>query len=307
MTRLLPRIGFLFVSLGVSTSLGACAGSSDEAVESASHAVERTDPAANGTRLRVVAGNLSSGNYQNWDPGEGIRMLRGLAPDIAVLQEFTYRTRSPDDYQAFLAAAFDSSFFYTVESAQLPNGIVSRYPIIDHGVWDDPAVSNRNFVWARIDVPGDKDLWAISVHLLTTGAPKRQAEADALVHNIRNLVPESDYVIIGGDFNTGSRTEGCLQTFGGITRTTAPFPVDSNNKGGTSASRKKPLDWVIASPGLDAREIPVEIGQMTFEHGLVFDSRDFPDLAAVAPVQRSDSAAMNMQHMPVVRDFALPN
>ena len=46
---------------------------------------------------------------------------------------------------------------------------------------------------------------------------------------------------------------------------------------------------------------------MAFKNGLVFDSREFPDLDAVEPAQKGDSAASNMQHMAIVRDFALPN
>ena len=51
---------------------------------------------------------------------------------------------------------------------------------------------------------------------------------------------------------------------------------------------------------------PVLIGTSRFENGLVFDSRVFTPLSAVAPVQRGDSEAQNMQHMAVVRDFLVP-
>jgi hypothetical protein len=39
---------------------------------------------------------------------------------------------------------------------------------------------------------------------------------------------------------------------------------------------------------------------------LVFDSRTYEPLAEVAPVKRGDSAGPNMQHMAVVRAFAIP-
>jgi len=38
----------------------------------------------------------------------------------------------------------------------------------------------------------------------------------------------------------------------------------------------------------------------------VFDSRVFQPLADVAPIQPGDSAAPNMQHMAIVRDFLVP-
>jgi len=36
--------------------------------------------------------------------------------------------------------------------------------IVEAGEWDDPRVGNRDFAWARIDIPGPVDLWAVSVH-----------------------------------------------------------------------------------------------------------------------------------------------
>ena len=309
MTRAVPRLGFL-CSLLVSLSLGACAGETREDAASATQEVNGTVPrraAPNGLRLRVLAGNISSGNLQSYDPGEGIRILQGLAPDVAILQEMNYGANMEGDYKTFVTEAFDSSFsFYAEPDVQIPNAIVSRYPIVASGAWDDPRVNNRSFVWARIDVPGDKDLWAVSLHLLTTGTENRQVEATALVAKLRSVVPESDYLVIGGDLNTGSRTEGCLRTLGELTRTTAPWPVDSRGNGNTSARRSKPLDWLIADPDLDPLNVPVVIGGAQFANGLVFDSRVFPSLEDVAPTRKSDSAASNMQHMAVVRDFALP-
>src|SRR5205085_11524393 len=41
-------------------------------------------------RLRLVAANLTSGNFQSWDPGDGIRILEGLHPDVVLVQEFNY-------------------------------------------------------------------------------------------------------------------------------------------------------------------------------------------------------------------------
>ncbi len=318
MARLLPRLGFLcsvFVSIGLSMSLGACAAPATEGTETAVHAVERNgqndqnDQAATGAKLRVVAGNLSSGNQQSWDPGHGVRILKGLSADIALIQEFNYGNNTEADYREFVAEAFDPSFSYSVEdpNVQIPNGVVSRYPIIEHGAWRDPQVSNRSFAWAKIDIPGDKDLWAISLHLLTSGTQKRQAEATALVDQVKRTVPRGDYIVIGGDFNTGSRSENCLQTLGRVARTTGPWPVDSRGNGGTNRSRSKPYDWVVVDPELDAHEVPVEIGGMTFNSGLVFDSREYPELDEVVPAERADSNAQNMQHMAVVRDFALPN
>jgi hypothetical protein len=55
-----------------------------------------------------------------------------------------------------------------------------------------------------------------------------------------------------------------------------------------------------------ALEVPTTIGTSSFTNGLVFDSRVYTPLADVSPVLMSDSAAMNMQHMAVVRDIVVP-
>ncbi|MFO0740840.1 MAG: hypothetical protein U0270_33390 [Labilithrix sp.] len=291
--------------------LAACAGT-PESVGSQSHAdTDGTQPAANAPStitLRIVASNTTSGNLQSYDPGDGQRILQALKPDVALMQEFNYGNNSPEAIRAFVDTTFGSEFSYYRETghAQIPNGIVSRYPIIDGGYWADPQTSTRSFAYAHIDLPGDHDLWAISVHLLTSGASRRSAEAQAIVGQIRATVPAGDYVTIGGDFNTGSRTEGCVQTLGQVFKVTGPFPADTRGNGDTSASRNKPYDWVLVSRDLDALQVPAQLGGLTFPSGIVFDSRNFDPIGNVTPVRRGDSGASNMQHMAVARDFAIP-
>ena len=73
-----------------------------------------------------------------------------------------------------------------------------------------------------------------------------------------------------------------------------------------SINRNHPHDWLLASPALHARATPVVIAASSFNAGLVFDSRVYTPLTDVPPVVMGDSAAVGMQHMPVVRDFLLP-
>ncbi len=105
-------------------------------------------------RIRLMAANLTSGSSQTYDPGHGIRIFQGAHPDVAMIQEFNYGTNSAADVRAFVDAAFGPGFSYFRESgAQIPNGIVSRWPIVASGEWDDTSVANRDFAWARIDIP----------------------------------------------------------------------------------------------------------------------------------------------------------
>jgi endonuclease/exonuclease/phosphatase family metal-dependent hydrolase len=258
-------------------------------------------------RIRIVAANLTSGNGQNYDPGHGNRILQGLKPDIVLVQEFNYLNNTAADFRAWVDANFGTTFYYTREPSpgQIPNGIVSRYPILASGEWEDTNVSNRDFSWARIDIPGDKDLWAISVHLLTTSSGNRNAEASQILNYIAAQgVPAADYVVLGGDFNTDSRTEACINTLSSYFVTSGPYPVDQSNNGNTNSGRNKPYDWVLADTELHAVKTSVVLGANTFTNGLVFDSRVYSPLPS--PVLAGDSAASNMQHMAVVRDFLIP-
>lgn len=263
------------------------------------------------TTLRIVASNLTSGNAQSYDPGHGLRILQGLKPDIALMQEFNYGNNSAAAIRAMVDANFGATFaYYRQPSGSIPNGVISRFPILASGVWDDPNTSDRELVWARIDVPGPKDLWAVSVHLLTASSSVRNTQANTLVGLVKMNVPAGDYLVIGGDFNTDTAGEPCLTTLGQVVVTDlamAPQPVDGSGKAGTNASRAKPYDWVLADPDLNPLRVPVRIGAQSFPSGLVFDSRVYTPLADVMPVQQGDSGAANMQHMAVVKDFTLPN
>jgi endonuclease/exonuclease/phosphatase family metal-dependent hydrolase len=256
--------------------------------------------------LRIVAANLSSGNGQSYDPGEGARILKGLQADIILVQELNFGANQPADLRGFVDTAFGPTFSYFREAGgQIPNGVISRYPIVASGEWDDPLTDTRDFAWARIDLPGPADLWAVSVHLLTSNAAQRADQVSALLAQLALLPPE-DLVVLGGDFNTGSRTETCLARLAAYFKTTAPYPVDQSGNGNTNAGRDRPYDWVLADTQLQAHAAAVRVKAGSFPNGLVFDSRVYSPLSDVPPAQAGDSAAVNMQHMAVVRDFVLP-
>ena len=259
-------------------------------------------------RIRLAGANITSGNLQSYDPGEGIRIFQGIDPDVAMIQEFNYGSNSATDLRSFVNQAFGTTFSYCREAgAQIPNGVVSRYPIISCLEWDDPRVSNRDFSVARIDIPGPVDLWAISVHFLTASASERNLEAQSLVSYIQANVPAGHYVAIGGDFNTDSTSESCLTTLSSVVVSSAPRPADRNGNANTNAGRNKPYDWVLVSSGLNARRTSTVIGASTFTNGLVADTRVYSPISEISPALAGDSGAVNMQHMAVVKDFLVPS
>jgi len=259
--------------------------------------------------IRTVAANITSGNSQSYE-GPGTRILEGLQPDVVMLQEFNVgASSSTAEVRAWVNTTFGTEFSYFRETySGIPNGIISRWPIVASGSWDDTTISDRGFAWARIDIPGDKNLWVVSVHLKasSTSSSQRQSQAQQLVAYIKANVPSGDYLLIGGDCNTYSYNEACLGTLGEIVDVSAPRPVDQAGDADTNSGRSSPYDWVLAEPELDALETPLQIGSLSFANGLVFDSRVFSPLSMVSPVLSTDSAATNMQHMAIVRAFSVP-
>ena len=290
------------------TTGGAGGGSSPSASSSGSSGgTGGSGGASEVTRVRVVAANLTSGNSQSYDPGEGIRILQGLHADVVLMQEVNFGLDGVDDLRQLTDDVCGQECTMARGAGQIPNAVISRYPVLDAGVWVDPRVQNRDFAWARIDVPGPIDLWAVSVHLLTSNPSERDAEAAALVAAIDGMVPGSDLLVMGGDFNTHARDEPALTTLAAHFSITAPYPVDGDGNDLTNTTRTKPYDWVLASPALRALEGPVVIGAAHFDAGLVVDTRVYAPLGDLAPAEVGDSGSSNMQHMAVARDFLLPS
>nr|WP_226894666.1 endonuclease/exonuclease/phosphatase family protein [Luteolibacter marinus] len=265
--------------------------------------------------LRVVAANLTSDKHQTYSPdngnhsnpeGAGARILRALQPDLVLIQEFN--TTVP--VRQWVNATFGRGYHFMREDPKgIPNGIISRYPIVASGQWDDPVLDNREFAWARIQLPGHRELWAISVHLHSKGATSRATQAAALLESVRQHVPAGALVVLGGDFNTRTSDEPCLGMLGMLGKSfvlPAKPPVDRHGNASTNSPRNRPYDWVIASPALDRHAVPLRLAGREFPHGLVFDTRVFEPLDQVAPARAGDSALKMMQHMAVVRSFKLP-
>jgi endonuclease/exonuclease/phosphatase family metal-dependent hydrolase len=267
-------------------------------------------------RLRIMAANTSSGNFQSYpESGPGANIFRALAPDVVLIQEWNVNStrNGPNDAAAlrgWVDEIFggDFHFFREPGGQSIPNGVISRFPILESGEWDDTKVGDRDFAFARIDIPGDQELFVVSVHL-STMAGKRGDQARALVEAINRKVPPGDFLVVGGDFNTDRRNEAVPTTLRAVVDTMAPFPHDGEaENGNTNAGRRKPYDWLLADAELTALEVPLEIGDFSFPDGLVFDSRVFTQQELdqnFPPVRRTDSGATNMQHMAVVRDFRL--
>ena len=263
-----------------------------------------------GLVIRTMAANTSSGSAQSYEE-PGTRIFQGLQPDIVMIQEFQVNNNtSAQILRSWVDTAFGADFnFFCENYSGIPNGVISRWPILQSGSWDDGplGMGDRGFAWAQIDIPGPRNLWVVSVHLKASSgsenANRRDSQAQTLVSLIQANVPADDYLLVGGDLNTFSYGEACLATLGSVVDVSAPRPTDEWGNANTNFGRSSPYDWVMAEPELDALEVPVMIGGLSFPSGLVFDSRVFSDLSLVFPVQAGDSGVFGMQHMAVVRSF----
>ncbi|HEY0094939.1 MAG TPA: endonuclease/exonuclease/phosphatase family protein, partial [Archangium sp.] len=122
----------------------------------------------------------------------------------------------------------------------------------------------------------------------------------------KSKVPAGDFLAIGGDFNSDTRSEALFSTFSSVVSTASPYPADKNGNGNTNASRAKPYDHVLVSSNLRAYQTSTVIGTSSFSSGLVVDTRVYSPLSDISPAQSADSGATNMQHMAVIKDFLVP-
>ncbi|MFZ4598894.1 MAG: endonuclease/exonuclease/phosphatase family protein [Terrimicrobiaceae bacterium] len=261
--------------------------------------------------IRVVAANLTSGKQQAYSPdnsnhsnveGAGARILKALKPDIVLIQEFNTTTPT----RQWVNSTFGPSFHFVQEPGPgIPNGIISRFPIIESGEWDDVTLENRDFVWAKIALPDGTKLWAVSVHLYTKSAQARADQARALVGLLRDRVLPGERLLIGGDLNTRDTSETCFAELAKMVAIPPDPPSDQLGNIHTNSPRNKPYDWVLVDPVTEAAESPVALAGNEFADGFVFDSRAFDAANIPPPVQPNDSGVFGMQHMAVVRDFAI--
>jgi endonuclease/exonuclease/phosphatase family metal-dependent hydrolase len=258
--------------------------------------------------VRIMAANLN-GNTQSYQPF-ALRILQGLQPDVVCIQEFNYGGNAASDFRSMLDLSLGTNFIYYREpfngSGDIPNGIITHYPILAAGSWADAVQSqpNRGFAWAQIQVPGTNLLYVVSVHLLTSSAANRGAEAANLQALIQANFPSNAWVVVAGDFNTDTRTESPTMTIFDSYLSDNPIPDDGQGNSDTSENRDHPHDYVLPSFSFTNLETASVLPSHSFPNGLVFDSTVYTPLSDVSPVQYGDST--NAQHMAVIKDFLIP-
>jgi len=254
--------------------------------------------------ISLMSANITSGTHSAYeDPG--IRIFQALRPDVVLIQEFNYEYGTLRD---LVDEAFGPEFDYYVEPGadSIPNGVVSRFPIVSSGEWTDYEVPDRDFAWAVIDIPGAIDLQVVSIHLKSgsSSSGTRNDQARAIRDHVEAEFDANQYIAVGGDLNIYNLTESALATFKTFLDADDHIPVDQEGNMNTSEPRTKPYDWVMPNAGLDESHTAIEIPPFTFPEGLVFDSYVYDPLPL--PVLYDDSHVNGMQHMPVMKAFLIP-
>ena len=282
-------------------------------------------------KIRVMAANLTTSTYQDYE-FYGTSIMHAMKADIILVQEFNYdldfnNSTSDAEVEAMIIEIYgvnNGYHFYrgkeiVVEDGDtpIPNGIISKYPILKKGVWIDEKVPNRDFNYAKIDIPGDKDLWVVSLHLKAGSSDDgvRNLQTKELMKKIKSEIPDGDYIVIGGDLNTSDRDERCIDNLNDIFKTEGPHPVCEAGKEGTNRSRRNPYDWVIASKSLASLQVSTDFcyddilaNCKRYPDGLVFDSKKYDEYdleVYFEPVELDDSRGGEMQHMGVIKDFLI--
>ena len=257
----------------------------------------------------VMAANLTDRNEadQMRYIATSERIFKGLRPDVVAIQEFLVTNASR---RAYVDAVFGTNFYFYVEpysGNDIPNGIISRWPITASGEWGDGKVSFRDFAWATIDLPGTQDLHVVSVHLQSGADPAdeatRKAEAVNLTNQIRRANwPATDFIVVAGDFNTPNRNDDSLLTLSNVV-SDSHQPADQAGDKDTNMTRGAPYDYVLPSPLLNAKHATLTIAGVAFPEGMVFDSRVWAP--PPAPIRTNDSVGTDMQHLAVMKRFIL--
>jgi len=255
--------------------------------------------------ITIMSANLVTGaDSKYYDPGT--RIMRGLKPDIVGIQEWNITNVS---FRNFVDVNFGTNFSYYIEPQAtnyfpIPNGIISRWPIKASGEWADPIVSTRDFAWATIDIPGDRDLHVVCVHLYASGTDADRAEEASYITNYVAAAgwPSNDYVVICGDLNVNTRTDPAVLVLTNIVSDSRK-PADQYGDTDSNSTRTKPFDYVLPGPSLNSNHTTVVVGGSNFVNGIVFDSRLWTN--PPAPILTNDSAAVNADHMAIMKAFSL--
>ena len=263
--------------------------------------------------VSIMAANTTSGSNQEYE-GPGNRIFQALCPDVVLIQEFNVTNgTTAAAYRTWVNQNFGTNFNYYVQTngVSIPNGIISRWPIVTCGMWDDTTLGDRDFAWAKIQLPGTQQLQAVSLHIKASSSSsdvsQRTSEGRLLTNYIAQAgwLTNGHYIAIGGDFNLYSTNEAVMQVLTAKTVTDKHQPADQFGDKESNSARENPYDRVLPSTNLDARHRTFALWGYNYPNGIVYDTRIVWTNGLPPPSLAADSGAANMQHMAIMKVFEL--
>jgi len=171
---------------------------------------EPTHPSANasGWPIRIMTYNLHQGFDTDGYLGmEALaRVIDGTGADVIAMQEISrgWYINSSLDMLPWLSQRLEMRYLFGPAADPIwGNAILSRYPILEHGLGTVPkgdGVMKRGYIWARLDVGNGEELLVIATHLHHI-----ETEHEVRIPQIQTILDfwdERESTIILGDMNS---------------------------------------------------------------------------------------------------------
>ena len=165
-------------------------------------------------------------------------------PAVVLFQNFVAGDNSPAALNDWVATHFGAEFSYVHDAKSvLPSAVISRFTIAEYGVWSDleSQYGDGRSLYARIDLPGETDLWVVNTHLSPESELRRQ-QAEALLKRIIYTLPEEVYLLIGGQLNITDNADPALDILQEVVVTEGPLLIKQEDGA--------VYDWLLADADL---------------------------------------------------------
>lgn len=165
-------------------------------------------------------------------------------PAVVLFQNFVAGDNDETAIKNWVTTTFGGEFSYVRDAkALIPSGVISRFSIVKHGIWStlETKEGDGRSLYAQIDLPGKQDLWVINTHL-SLDPKQRLAQTNALLERILIEVPETDYLVVGGQLNIIDVDDPALETLRKLLGVDSPLLVKQEDG--------EVYDWLLVDADL---------------------------------------------------------
>lgn len=173
-----------------------------------------TDSDSNELPLPILLANDATANYQTDQAA------------VVLLQNFSVGDNSQAELTDWVGRNFGAEFSFVRDDKSLsPSGIISRFSMVEYGVWESSAVEDTGvdgrLLWAKIKLPGKTDLWIVNTRFAAV-SETRYEQAKDLLARVVEQVPDEDYLIVGGQLNITDSDDPALEVLATVVDVEGP-------------------------------------------------------------------------------------